>query len=101
MPVAIVLQRRTAACISSISWEMSPSAAKIGMRRQSPRITERDESGVPSSCAAPEAEAHANDMVLLDRMLLQSGQMGIAIAQVAGDTSDEHHEQGRIQSEAR
>ena len=55
MPLTMVLQRATWACISSISCRSSGSAAKGGMCCQSPRITASVASGVPSSCAAPEA----------------------------------------------
>ena len=71
------------------------------MRRQSPRITDSDDSGVPSSCAAPDGEqADADDMLLLGRLLAQVGEMRVARAQVAVDPRDEQHQQHRDQREA-
>ena len=55
MPLTIALQRSICRCISSISSRSSGSPANGAMWAQSPRITDSVASGVPSSCAAPEA----------------------------------------------
>ncbi|MNN70454.1 hypothetical protein D3C81_1863040 [compost metagenome] len=55
MPVTMVLQRSTSACISAMSAVRSALAVSSGIRFQSLRMTDSEASGVPSSCAAPEA----------------------------------------------
>ena len=62
MPLTMLLQRCTWACIS----RMSSCSGVLSARRlsccQSPRITARVDSGVPSSCAAPEASSPMRTM---------------------------------------
>jgi hypothetical protein len=53
IPETIALQRITSACISSTSAASRGSRAIAASLFQSPSRTEIDDSGVPSSCAAP------------------------------------------------
>jgi hypothetical protein len=67
---------------------------RLGMRRQSARITDSVPSGVPSSCAAPDREqAHADDPCSSAACWRRSGDMGVARAQISADAVMNRHEQ--------
>jgi two-component system sensor histidine kinase RegB len=63
MSVTIDLQRCTSDCMSCRSAASSASPARPGMRCQSLRMTASEASGVPSSCAAPEANRPMRTML--------------------------------------
>ncbi|MNC57335.1 hypothetical protein D3C75_1069910 [compost metagenome] len=62
MPVTMVLQRSTSACISAMSEVRSALALSSGIRFQSLRMTDSEAKGVPNSWAAPDASSPMRTM---------------------------------------